>query len=99
MDRAGDVDWFKVVIPSAGRLVAETTGSTDTVGILYDASGTEIVTDNDSGTDTNFKITQSVTAGTYYVKVKHSSATGTGNYNLATKFTPSAQSESTLDPE
>ncbi|MCB4745369.1 MAG: DUF1566 domain-containing protein, partial [Sulfurovum sp.] len=100
IEKAGDVDWFRVTIPRGGGiLTVKTTGTTDTVGTLYNASGTELKTNDNNGSGNNFKISQTVTAGTYYVKVKHSSATGTGNYNLATKFTPSAQSESTLDPE
>ncbi|MCB4746518.1 MAG: pre-peptidase C-terminal domain-containing protein, partial [Sulfurovum sp.] len=88
IETAGDEDWFKIVIPSGstGTLVVETTGSTDTNGILYNASGAELKTNDNNGSGNNFKISQTVTAGTYYVKVKHSSATGTGNYNLATKF-------------
>ncbi|MCB4763449.1 MAG: pre-peptidase C-terminal domain-containing protein, partial [Sulfurovum sp.] len=85
LETAGDEDYFKIVIPSRGTLVVETTGSTDTYGSLLDASNTPIATDNDSGTDTNFRITQTVTAGTYYVKV---SASSTGSYELVSEFTP-----------
>ncbi|MCB4746337.1 MAG: pre-peptidase C-terminal domain-containing protein, partial [Sulfurovum sp.] len=75
IDRVGDEDWFKVVIPSAGRLVAETTGTTDTKGYLYDASNsTPIATDNDSGSGRNFKISEWLEAGTYYVAVRHSNS-------------------------
>ncbi|MCB4760201.1 MAG: pre-peptidase C-terminal domain-containing protein, partial [Sulfurovum sp.] len=86
---AGDVDWFKVVIPSTGRLVVETTGSIDAEGTLYDASGRhQIAYDDDGGTDHNFKIMQTVTAGTYYVEVRHR-ASGTGIYALSASFTAS----------
>ncbi|MCB4781397.1 MAG: pre-peptidase C-terminal domain-containing protein, partial [Sulfurovum sp.] len=88
IDRVGDEDWFKVVIPSAGRLVAETTGTTDTKGYLYDASNsTPIATDNDSGSGRNFKISEWLEAGTYYVAVRHSnSLVPSGDYSLVTYF-------------
>ncbi|MCB4773483.1 MAG: pre-peptidase C-terminal domain-containing protein, partial [Sulfurovum sp.] len=71
---AGDVDWFKVVISRRGTLTVDTTGITDTEGFLYNASGTKIASNDDSGSDRNFKISRSVVAGTYYVKVKHHNA-------------------------
>ncbi|MCB4762232.1 MAG: pre-peptidase C-terminal domain-containing protein, partial [Sulfurovum sp.] len=82
IETARDVDWFKVIITSAGTLVVETTGSTDTNGVLYNASGAQIGYDNNSGTDTNFKISKKVVAGTYYVKV---SASSSGNYALVSQ--------------
>ncbi|MCB4782586.1 MAG: pre-peptidase C-terminal domain-containing protein, partial [Sulfurovum sp.] len=81
IDSAGDEDWFKVVIPHDGTLVVETTGTIDTVGELYDVSGRrQIGYDNNSGTGTNFKISQYLETGTYYIKVAHHSTSGTGSY-------------------
>ncbi|MCB4763637.1 MAG: pre-peptidase C-terminal domain-containing protein, partial [Sulfurovum sp.] len=77
-----DKDWFKIQIPSRGTLVVETTGSTDTNGSLYNVDGDEIATDDNNGSDNNFRIEHNVTAGIYYVKVKHSSASSTGSYEL-----------------
>ncbi|MCB4759206.1 MAG: fibrobacter succinogenes major paralogous domain-containing protein, partial [Sulfurovum sp.] len=83
INRAGDADWFKIVIPRTGTLVAKTVGLTDTKGSLYDASGTQIALDDNGGSGQNFKISKSITAaGTYYVKVKHSSVSSTGRYRL-----------------
>ncbi|MCB4751202.1 MAG: pre-peptidase C-terminal domain-containing protein, partial [Sulfurovum sp.] len=93
---AGDEDWFKIIISRAGVLEVETTGRIDTNGILYDASGTQIASNENSGTGNNFKITQTVTARTYYVKVKHHSTSGTGDYSLVSRFTPSI---TTTSPE
>ncbi|MCB4747989.1 MAG: PPC domain-containing protein, partial [Sulfurovum sp.] len=88
IDRAGDVDWFKIQISNSRRtLVVETTGSTDTVGELYDASGTQIATNNNSGSGNNFKISKLImVTGTYYVKVRHSGTMGTGSYALVSHF-------------
>ncbi|MCB4773444.1 MAG: pre-peptidase C-terminal domain-containing protein, partial [Sulfurovum sp.] len=86
IDKAGDEDWFKVVIPHDGTLVVETTGTTDTVGELYDVSGRRrIESDDQDGVDNNFKISRSVAAGTYYVKVKHHDPSeNMGAYSLVT---------------
>ncbi|MCB4773484.1 MAG: PPC domain-containing protein, partial [Sulfurovum sp.] len=88
---ANDKDYFKIQIPSGGTLVLYTTGTTDTRGYLYNASGTtQIAFNDDNGSDQNFKISQSVTAGTYYVKVRHHLfSSGTGDYSLVSEFTPS----------
>ncbi|MCB4781227.1 MAG: PPC domain-containing protein, partial [Sulfurovum sp.] len=88
IETAGDVDWFKIVIPSGGgTLIVSTAGSTDTNGSLYRANNDLNASDDNGGTGNNFKITQTVTAGTYYVKV---SASSTGDYWLDSQFTPSA---------
>ncbi|MCB4746521.1 MAG: pre-peptidase C-terminal domain-containing protein [Sulfurovum sp.] len=88
---ANDKDYFKIQIPSGGTLVLYTTGTTDTRGYLYNASGTtQIAFNDDNGSDQNFKISQSVTAGAYYVKVRHHLfSSGTGDYSLVSEFTPS----------
>ncbi|MCB4775621.1 MAG: PPC domain-containing protein, partial [Sulfurovum sp.] len=87
IETAGDEDWFKVVIPSAGTLVVNTTGSTDTYGYLLDANNHEIESNDDGGLDRNFKISKFITtAGTYYVRVKHHSTSLTGSYLLVSQF-------------
>ncbi|MCB4775721.1 MAG: pre-peptidase C-terminal domain-containing protein, partial [Sulfurovum sp.] len=95
---AGDVDWFKVVISRRGTLTVDTTGSTDTEGFLYNASGTKIASNDDSGSDRNFKILRSVVAGTYYVKVKHHNALLTGSYLLVAHFDDHGNSKDEAAP-
>ncbi|MCB4773720.1 MAG: PPC domain-containing protein, partial [Sulfurovum sp.] len=86
---AGDKDWFKIVVPTAGTLVINTTGSTDTEGFLYDdTNGTPLVYDDNNGTDNNFRISRFITAGTYYVEVKHHRSVSTGHYTLVSHFIP-----------
>ena len=83
-----DEDYFSIVVSGAGTLAASTTGSTDTIGTIYDSSGTQLVTNNDGGEGNNFSLSQSVTTtGTYYVKVS-SESTNTGTYILTVTFTP-----------
>ncbi|MCB4774245.1 MAG: PPC domain-containing protein, partial [Sulfurovum sp.] len=89
IERARDSDYFKIVIPrGGGTLVVKTTGLTDTKGYLYTAGGGQIASDDNSGLDTNFKMTKRVRAGTYYVRVKHRNTSSVGNYMLVSQFTP-----------
>ena len=69
IEPVGDADYFKIVLSQAARLTVETTGSTDTFGILENASGTQIAENDDGGVDLNFRIVQQVSAGTYFVQV------------------------------
>ena len=69
LDRSGDVDYFRIEVPEAGRLTVETTGPTNTVGYLQDAQGQPLAEDDNTGADDNFRIVRKVPAGTYYVGV------------------------------
>ena len=75
----GDIDYFRVQVPTAGELTVETTESTDTEGRLEDDRGNTLATDDDGGAGSNFKIVHNVTAGTYYIRV-------IGYYNSRTKL-------------
>ncbi|MDH4274049.1 MAG: DUF1566 domain-containing protein, partial [Gammaproteobacteria bacterium] len=87
IDRAGDVDYFKLVFDTAGVVALSTTGSTDTVGELRDANGNVLVS-NDNGATLNFSLNRALVAGTYFVSVHHNSSAGTGAYTLLSRFTP-----------
>ena len=88
LETNNDEDWFSIVVTGPGTLRAATTGSTDTVGTLYDSNGDELATANDGGTGTNFDVSYNVaTAGTYYIKVS-SFRSDTGAYSLTATFTP-----------
>ena len=87
IEAGDDQDYFSIEASGAGTLTATTTGSTDTIGHLYDSTGNELAASDDS-TDSNFSISYSITAaGTYYVRVT-SSGTGTGMYELTVTFIP-----------
>ena len=88
LETSTDEDYFEIVVPEAGTLTIETTGSTDTIGELADSTGTRLaLSDNRSATDRNFQIVQQVQAGTYTVKVTGGNG-ATGAYTLAVRFTP-----------
>ena len=78
----GDWDYFRLTITQSTTLTVETSGSTDTFGFLYDANGTELARDDDTGSSRNFRITRDVTAGTYYAAVRGFRSSITGAYTL-----------------
>ena len=89
MEQAGDADYFRVEVPEAGRLTVETTGTTDTEGVLQGATGQTLTEDDDGGTGTNFRVERQVQAGTYYVAVTGGeNEQGIGRYTLSVRFTP-----------
>ena len=83
---SGDKDYFSIWVNGAGTLRATTTGSTNTVGTIYDSDGRELATDNDGGIDMNFNVSYSITSfGAYYLRVT-GAGTDTGMYGLAVIF-------------
>ncbi len=88
LEIGGDNDYFRLLIAEAGSLSVEATGSTDTYGYLLDATGAALAFSDDDGTGTNFKIVRSISAGTYYIRVKGDGATTTGGYQLVCSFSP-----------
>ena len=87
LERAGDVDYFRVAVLRAGRLTVETTGTTDTFGYVGGAAGGWLMQDDDGGTERNFRIARDVAAGTYYIAVVGKNRTATGPYTLAVRLT------------
>ena len=88
----GDLDYFRIAVSGPGLLTVQTTGSTDTFGVLYAATGERLAENDDrvAGIDLNFQITEQVSSGTYYILVRHYSETGTGPYQFITSLAPSA---------
>ena len=80
-----DVDYFVIQVPNATTLTASTTGSLNTIGKIFDNSGTKLAEHDNvdySRAGQNFLVAYDiVTAGTYYIEV--SSFLGTiGEYTL-----------------
>ena len=83
----GDKDMFRIDVPQSGTLRLSTTGSTDTVGELFDASQTLIATNDDAdSSDFNFSIEGRVSAGTYYLLVSGFNDSRTGAYTVFADF-------------
>ena len=87
VDEWGDVDYWRLDIPSAGSLIVETIGDTDTVGALENADGRELATDDNSGAGNNFRIRAFVKAGAHFVRVR-GAGDATGDYTLRTEHSP-----------
>lgn len=84
---AGDVDYHSFKITSNGFLTVYTTGSVlDMVGELYSEDHTLIATDDNSGTDSNYKIAMAVNRGTYIVKSSCKNPDATGGYTFHVDF-------------
>ncbi len=90
IDPEGDVDYFRIEVPTAGTLEVRTLGGIDTYGTLYDADGRFVTENDDDFGDTgyNFLISRRVAAGVYYIEVRHYRLLGTGPYQLVSRFTP-----------
>jgi tyrosinase len=81
---AGELDWYRFIAAQAGAFTIETQGSTDVfVSLFGPHSQTSLVTeDDDSGAGNNSRIVSNLSAGTYFVRVRHYSASGTGSYGI-----------------
>ena len=77
-----DEDYFRFTVSGTTVILMETTGSFDSLGRLWDSSGTQLTQDDDSGAGQNFRIRRSLTAGTYYVSVESPLYLNTGSYTL-----------------
>ena len=75
----GDEDLFVIEMSDSGTLTVYTTGSTDTYGFIFDSSGDVLAENDDGGEGWNFRVSASVSAGTYYIQV---GGFETGDYTL-----------------
>ena len=75
----GDEDLFVIEMSDSGTLTVYTTGSTDTYGFIFDSSGNVLEENDDGGEGWNFRVSASVSAGTYYIQV---GGFETGDYTL-----------------
>ena len=75
----GDEDLFVIEMSDSGTLTVYTTGSTDTYGFIFDNSGNVLEENDDGGEGWNFRVSASVSAGTYYIQV---GGFETGDYTL-----------------
>ena len=90
---ATDVDYFTFTLTEKTHLFIWTTGDLDTVGALQDSSGTALTSNDDNpyaaddplaSAPSNFFLWQTLTAGTYYIRVTAYGG-ATGAYVLRTR--------------
>ncbi len=87
---SGEKKYYTFTPSESGKYVIYSTGSSDTKAYLYNASGTELLSDDDGGTDRNFRLQYNLTAGTTYrfaVGYYNSSSTGTIPFNFGKIYT------------
>jgi hypothetical protein len=66
---SGGIHTYRVTVPVNETLVAYTEGGLDTFIRLFNASGMQIASDDDSGSGYNALVSQNVPAGTYTIQV------------------------------
>lgn len=81
-----DVDCFKINIVKQGTIEIFTQGELDTYGVLEDEKGNGISKDDDSGELKNFNITQLVSPGIYYIKIRDFYPDLCGKYEFHVNF-------------
>ena len=90
LEHSGDVDVFKFTAPNSTLLRVGTSNaaiSIDSYGYLFDANGTRLAIDDDSGPGNNFLIAYNVTTGLTYYIMTHSYNYGSSySYNLVFDF-------------
>lgn len=80
-------DLFRFSLAEDGQYTIETGGPTDVNMALYGPDDREIpiADDDDSGSGLNAKISQPLTPGTYFVRVRHFRPRGLGKYTISVK--------------
>ena len=78
----GDVDFFRVEVGQTTGAIITTTGGLDLTGRLYDVDGNQLVYDDDSGDDRNFRIRARLEPGTYFAETKAWSSRTEGEYEI-----------------
>ncbi|MBL8176644.1 MAG: pre-peptidase C-terminal domain-containing protein [Bryobacterales bacterium] len=84
----GEEDLFRFQANTAGTYTIETRGNTDVFMKLFgpDSETDVIAEDDDSGLATNARISRPLTAGEYYVQIRHyNQQQGTGKYSITVK--------------
>jgi large repetitive protein len=95
LEVAGDRDVFAVTVGD-GTLAIDLDGinGLDTYLRVYNASGTQIASDDDGGPGYSSALSIEVTAGTYYLSAGSYADSYTGDFTLSVTHTQSAQTQS-----
>ena len=86
--QAGEVDMYRFQVPTTARYRIETAGNTDVLMSLFgpNSSSEFVAEDDDSGPGSNALIVGTLSPGTYYLRVRHYSTTGTGTYQIGVRI-------------
>ena len=91
-------DYYTLDIPNAGALYVHTTGSLDTVGVLFGPDGKQITTDDNGGNGNNFRIAANVNKGLHLVQVQGKTRETQGAYGLVVNFVAGADPVDPITP-
>lgn len=86
ISQAGEVDWYRFISPAASTYTIDTQGSTDIFMALFGPNNqtTLVAEDDDSGQGSTSRIVSNLSAGTYFVRIRHYQVSkGTGNYGIS----------------
>ena len=83
IDGADDVDYYRIDLAGNATVQVGTAGQTDTGAELLAGNGALIASDEDTGPGENFRITETLAPGVYYVAVSGAS----GEYALSALLT------------
>ena len=78
---AQDMDVFKFRLEELATIRLMTSGSVDSLGVLFDRDGNRLAVDDDSGRDGHFRIVRTLGPGLYFLRVE-SRHGGQGAYRL-----------------
>lgn len=87
ISKGGERDRFVIKVNTAGTYAIETSGTTDTFVSLFgpDSESKLIAEDDDSGAGNLSLLTQNLSPGKYFVRVRHFSASSTGPYGISVR--------------
>jgi len=80
---ANDVDFWSFTLGSGATIFASLQCNGDSVLRLFDAGGTQIASDNDSGPDLCSQLTQTLAAGSYFLGVNENGQDALFEYELS----------------
>ena len=69
LNYSSDIDVFRIVLSEETEVLLSTTGTTDTIGELFDADGESLRFNDDGGVGLNFALQSTLAAGSYFLEV------------------------------
>ena len=89
IDYPGDLDVFRIPVTTPGTLIVRSSSGMDTVGVLLDADGERLASNDDAETRaTDMGLTYRVNPGTYHLVVSRWESAGTGPYAITLSLAP-----------
>lgn len=84
---AGAEQYYRIDVTRAGTLTVASSGGTDVKGTLEDSGGQALASGDDEGGWYNFRLSQQVQPGTYYLRVGHCCG-GIGAFQIDASMAP-----------